>query len=41
MTAGNRWLLLGEAADQRRFLAVVDLATGKRRYLIWIVPDKP
>jgi Family of unknown function (DUF6476) len=41
VTAGNQLVLLGEAADQRRFLAVVDLATGRRRYLLWIVPETP
>jgi hypothetical protein len=41
VAAGNQLVLLGEAADQRRFLAVVDLASGKRRYLLWIVPETP
>lgn len=39
--SGNLLVLQGEAADGRRFLAVVDLASGRRRHLLWLVPEEP
>lgn len=41
LTAGNQLVLLGEVPDGRRFLAVVDLASGRRRHLLWITPEVP
>ena len=38
--AGNQLVLLGEVPDGRRFLAIVDPASGRRRHLLWIVPDE-
>ena len=29
------------AADGRRFLATIDLTTGRRRHLLWLVPEPP
>ncbi len=39
--SGNQLILLGEAPDGRRFLAVLDLTTGRRRHLLWLVPEQP
>jgi hypothetical protein len=39
LAAGNQLVLLGEVPDGRRFLAVVDLASGRRRHLLWITPE--
>jgi hypothetical protein len=39
--AGNQLAILGEAADGRRFLATIDLTTGRRRHLLWLVPEPP
>lgn len=41
LTAGNQLVILGEVPDGGRFLAVVDLATGRRRHLLRIVPEAP
>ena len=40
LAAGNQLVILGEGPDGR-FLAVVDLATGRRRHLLKIVPEAP
>ncbi len=40
LAAGNQLVLLGEVPDGRRFLAVVDLASGRRRHLLWITPEE-
>ena len=40
LAAGNQLVIVGEAPDGR-FLAVVDLATGRRRHLLKIVPEAP
>lgn len=40
LSAGNQLVLLGDGPDGR-FLAVVDLATGRRRHLLRIVPEAP
>lgn len=39
LAAGNQLVILGEVPDGGRFLAVVDLATGRRRHLLRIVPE--
>lgn len=41
VAAGSQLVLLGEAGDGRRFLATLDLATGRRRHLLWLVPEPP
>jgi hypothetical protein len=40
LSAGNQLVIVGEGPDGR-FLAVVDLATGRRRHLLKIVPEVP
>ena len=39
LAAGNQLVIVGEGPEGR-FLAVVDLATGRRRHLLKIVPDE-
>ena len=36
---GERWLLLGSAAGDRQFLAVVDARSGRRLRLLWLQPE--
>ena len=40
LSAGNQLVIVGDGPDGR-FLAVVDLATGRRRHLLKIVPEVP
>ena len=40
LSAGNQLVIVGEGPDGR-FLAVVDLATGRRRHLLKILPEVP
>jgi hypothetical protein len=40
LAAGNQLVIVGEGREGR-FLAVVDLATGRRRHLLMIVPETP
>ena len=40
LSAGNQLVIVGEVPDGR-FLAVVDLATGRRHHLLKIVPEAP
>ncbi len=39
MADGERWLLLGSAAGDRQFLAVVDARSGRRLRLLWLQPE--
>jgi hypothetical protein len=39
--AGNQLVLLGSVPDGRRFLAIVDLTSGRRRHLLWLVAEPP
>jgi hypothetical protein len=36
---GERWLLLGSAAGDRQFLAVIDARSGRRLRLLWLQPE--
>jgi hypothetical protein len=41
LAAGNQLVLLGTVPDNRRFLVIIDLTSGRRRHLLWLVPETP